>query len=52
MAAAAVGIAGLFIEVHENPSKALSDGANSLRLSELPRFLAKIVQLDRFVKKI
>src|ERR1700685_903014 len=41
-AAAAVGIAGIFVEVHDDPEKALSDGPNALRLSLLPRFLRKL----------
>lgn len=35
-AATAVGIDGIFVEVHENPTRALSDGANALPLSRLP----------------
>jgi 2-dehydro-3-deoxyphosphooctonate aldolase (KDO 8-P synthase) len=49
-AAVATGIDGLFIEVHEEPSRALSDGANALRLDLLPGFLARIRQLDDLVK--
>lgn len=49
-AAAAVGIAGLFVEVHEAPERALSDGANALRLDLLPTLLAQLRQLDRVVK--
>jgi len=41
-AAAAVGINGIFVEVHEDPPHALSDGANALRLDLLPKFLKKI----------
>jgi 2-dehydro-3-deoxyphosphooctonate aldolase (KDO 8-P synthase) len=41
-AAAAVGISGLFVEVHDDPGKALSDGPNALRLDLLPAFLRKI----------
>lgn len=41
-AAVAVGINGLFIEVHEHPEKALCDGPNSLRLSDLPELLQQI----------
>ena len=40
-AAAAVGIDGLFVEVHENPSVALSDGPNMIKLSELEAILSK-----------
>lgn len=37
----AVGADGVFIEVHENPEKALSDSANSIRLDDLPMLLRK-----------
>ncbi len=46
-AAVAVGVSGLFMEVHDAPEKALSDGANALRLSALPAVLAKLVRIDR-----
>lgn len=49
-AAAAVGVAGIFVEVHENPKKALSDGPNSLSLSELPGFLEQVLKIDKLVK--
>jgi 2-dehydro-3-deoxyphosphooctonate aldolase (KDO 8-P synthase) len=41
-AAVAVGVDGLFVEVHDNPSKALSDGANALRLDFLGPLLEKL----------
>ncbi len=41
----AVGADGVFIEVHENPDKALSDSSNSIRLSELPAYLKKWKEL-------
>lgn len=41
-AAVAVGVAGVFVEVHDEPEKALSDGPNALRLSLLPGFLRKL----------
>jgi 2-dehydro-3-deoxyphosphooctonate aldolase (KDO 8-P synthase) len=41
-AAVAVGVAGIFVEVHDEPEKALSDGPNALRLSLLPKFLRKL----------
>ncbi len=44
-AAAAVGIQGLFLEVHPDPDKALSDGPNSLSLKELKPVLKKIKAL-------
>ncbi|OGS17917.1 MAG: 3-deoxy-8-phosphooctulonate synthase [Elusimicrobia bacterium RIFOXYA2_FULL_50_26] len=49
-AAVSIGIAALFLEVHPDPRKALSDGANSLSLDELPALLKKIIALDRLVK--
>jgi 2-dehydro-3-deoxyphosphooctonate aldolase (KDO 8-P synthase) len=45
-AAVAVGVAGIFVEVHDEPEKALSDGPNALRLSLLPRFLRKLRLID------
>jgi len=50
-AAVAVGVAALFMEVHPDPDKALSDGPNSLALSELEGLLRTLKQLDAFVKQ-
>ncbi len=52
LAAAAVvqGIAGVFMEVHDEPEKALSDGPNSVRLSQLPELLAYLMDLDAWAK--
>jgi 2-dehydro-3-deoxyphosphooctonate aldolase (KDO 8-P synthase) len=50
-AAVAVGVAGVFMEVHEDPERAKSDGPNSLRLADLPDLLATLVALDRVVKE-
>lgn len=44
-AATAVGIDGLFVEVHEEPSRALSDGANALRLDLLPGLWSQLNRL-------
>jgi 2-dehydro-3-deoxyphosphooctonate aldolase (KDO 8-P synthase) len=49
-AAVAVGVAGVFLEVHEDPDRALSDGPNSYRLEELPRLLAELKEIDATVK--
>jgi 2-dehydro-3-deoxyphosphooctonate aldolase (KDO 8-P synthase) len=49
-AAAAVGIDGLFWEVHEDPEKALCDGPNSLYLRDLRGMLEEIMAIDRVVK--
>jgi 2-dehydro-3-deoxyphosphooctonate aldolase (KDO 8-P synthase) len=50
-AAAAVGIAGLFVEVHDRPEAALSDGANALRATLLPKFWERLTALDKLVKQ-
>ena len=49
-AAAAVGIAGIFVETHQDPAKALSDGANALRLDLLSNFLKRVRAIDEVVK--
>lgn len=49
-AATATGISGIFVEVHDNPAKALSDGANALLLDLLPTFWKHVSALDRLVK--
>jgi 2-dehydro-3-deoxyphosphooctonate aldolase (KDO 8-P synthase) len=49
-AAAAVGIDGLFLEVHPDPSKALSDVGSQLPLNELEELLALIMKIDEIVK--
>ena len=50
-AAVAVGVAGVFMEVHEDPDHAKSDGPNSLRLDDLPGLLATLTALDRVAKE-
>lgn len=50
-AAAAVGIDALFIEVHEDPDHALSDGPNSLPLSEVEGLLQMVKEIDGIVKE-
>ncbi|OFW17771.1 MAG: 3-deoxy-8-phosphooctulonate synthase [Acidobacteria bacterium RIFCSPLOWO2_02_FULL_59_13] len=49
-AGVAVGVDGLFVEVHDNPAAALSDGANALPLAQLERLLERLVALDRVVR--
>jgi 2-dehydro-3-deoxyphosphooctonate aldolase (KDO 8-P synthase) len=49
-AATAVGIAGLFVEVHEEPKRALSDGTNSLKLEALPGLYSGLQRIDRAIK--
>ena len=50
-AAAAVGVAGVFLETHPRPEKALSDGPNSVRLKDVDSMIRGILAVDRTVKK-
>lgn len=49
-AAVAVGIAGLFMETHPDPSRALSDGPNAVPLKHMKALLESLVELDRVAK--
>ena len=49
-AAVTTGISGIFIETHQNPSIAPSDGANMIKLSELPKLLHYIKLYDNLAK--
>jgi 2-dehydro-3-deoxyphosphooctonate aldolase (KDO 8-P synthase) len=49
-AAVAVGVDALFMEVHENPDQALSDGPNSLPLKDFEKLLGAVKQIDEMVK--
>ena len=49
-AAVAVGVAGLFIETHQDPDHAPSDGPNMVPLRELESLLAELIAIDRVVK--
>jgi 2-dehydro-3-deoxyphosphooctonate aldolase (KDO 8-P synthase) len=50
-AAISVGVAGLFIETHENPDQALSDGPNSWPLNRMNDLLETLISIDQVVKK-
>jgi 2-dehydro-3-deoxyphosphooctonate aldolase (KDO 8-P synthase) len=50
-AGVAAGVDGLFMELHENPPKALSDGPNALHLSLLPPLLEQLVEIRRCLKR-
>ena len=50
-AAVAVGIAGVFMETHPNPDKALSDGPNAVPLAMVENLLEELCEIDRIVKK-
>jgi 2-dehydro-3-deoxyphosphooctonate aldolase (KDO 8-P synthase) len=49
-AAVAVGVAGVFIETHEEPSRAPSDGPNMVPLKEMPALLERLMAFDRLAK--
>ena len=49
-AAVGVGVAGLFMETHPEPAKALSDGPNAVPLARMQELLESLVALDRVVK--
>lgn len=49
-AGAAVGVNGMFLEVHDNPSEALSDGANALPLEQFRPLLEKILRLSALAR--
>ena len=48
-AAVAAGIDGIFLEVHDNPAEAKSDGANALRLDKLKPLLEKLLAVHAAV---
>src|SRR5262249_48127926 len=49
-AATAVGIAGIFIETHQDPDKAPSDGPNMLPLDEMEPLLRSLIAFDKIAK--
>jgi len=49
-AAVAVGVAGLFIETHDRPDEAFSDGPNMVPLREMPALLERLLAFDRLAK--
>jgi 2-dehydro-3-deoxyphosphooctonate aldolase (KDO 8-P synthase) len=50
-AAVAIGVAAVFMETHQDPDKAPSDGPNMLKLKDLPDLLAELVEIDRIAKR-
>jgi 2-dehydro-3-deoxyphosphooctonate aldolase (KDO 8-P synthase) len=50
-AGVAAGVDGIFLETHDNPSAALSDGANALPLSQLAALLARLKELSALVRR-
>ncbi len=51
-AAVAVGVAGIFIETHDNPDKAMSDGPNTIPLSDMERVLTELMAYDKITKSM
>ncbi|MCH8212682.1 MAG: 3-deoxy-8-phosphooctulonate synthase [Proteobacteria bacterium] len=49
-AAVAVGVAAVFMETHQDPDKAPSDGPNMIPLSELPEIVETLLEIDRVAK--
>jgi 2-dehydro-3-deoxyphosphooctonate aldolase (KDO 8-P synthase) len=49
-AAVAVGVAGVFIETHQDPDKAPSDGPNMLPLKQMAPLLRELVEFDKLAK--
>jgi 2-dehydro-3-deoxyphosphooctonate aldolase (KDO 8-P synthase) len=50
-AGVAAGVDGVFLETHDNPAAALSDGANALPLAQLPALLEKLKELGAMVRR-
>ena len=49
-AAVAVGVAGVFIETHQDPDNAPSDGPNMVPLTDMPALLERLMAFDRVTK--
>ena len=49
-AAVAVGVAGVFIETHQDPDRAPSDGPNMMPLKDMEKLLRRLIDIDRLVK--
>src|SRR5271163_4957170 len=50
-AGVAAGVDGIFLETHDNPAAALSDGPNALPLAQLPQLLARLKELSTLVRR-
>jgi 2-dehydro-3-deoxyphosphooctonate aldolase (KDO 8-P synthase) len=50
-AAVAAGVAAVFMEVHQDPDHAPSDGPNMVKLKDFPALLAQLVEIDAVVKR-
>ena len=50
-AAVAIGVAAVFIETHEDPDNAPSDGPNMIHLAQMPALISTLMQFDRLAKE-
>jgi 2-dehydro-3-deoxyphosphooctonate aldolase (KDO 8-P synthase) len=50
-AGVAAGVDGVFLETHDNPAAALSDGPNTLPLAQLPQLLVRLRELSTLVRR-
>ena len=50
-AAVAVGVAGVFMETHDDPDNAPSDGPNMVKIDDMPLLLKKLIEIDNIVKE-
>ena len=50
-AAVAVGVAAVFMETHQDPDHAPSDGPNMVHLKDMPALLAELIEFDKLAKK-
>jgi 2-dehydro-3-deoxyphosphooctonate aldolase (KDO 8-P synthase) len=48
--AVSLGIAGVFLETHQDPDHAPSDGPNMIRLADMPALIASLMAFDRLAK--
>jgi 2-dehydro-3-deoxyphosphooctonate aldolase (KDO 8-P synthase) len=49
-AAVAVGVAAVFMETHQDPDRAPSDGPNMIPLKQMPSLIAELMEFDRLAK--
>jgi 2-dehydro-3-deoxyphosphooctonate aldolase (KDO 8-P synthase) len=50
-AAVAIGVAAVFMETHQDPDNAPSDGPNMVRLKDLPGLLSELMDFDKLAKR-
>ena len=49
--ATSIGISGVFIETHENPDNAPSDGPNMIKINQMPDILKNLMKFDQLAKE-